>query len=300
MNLTDLKTFVRVAETGTISGAAKRLGVPKSTVSRRVRRLEDQLGRELLRRAARSVTLTPHGEILHQRSVHALDELEAAAEAMTGRDDEPSGVLRVTTVPGFGNSQRFLRSVREFGLKFPKVSVNLELTTRIVSLVEEGFDVGVRLHMGELPGSPSLMSRRLMRFGRGFYASPDYLAEMGRPETLDDLAHHRIAGHAIVDDRATAWMREGVPMGERPALANPRWLVNDSVALERMCLAGAGIALLSTVQGQTQVEQGSLERVLPAYEQAAATATLVWPSSRHLAPRVRAFIDHAVQSLGQP
>jgi DNA-binding transcriptional LysR family regulator len=298
MNLTDLKTFVFVAETGTISGAAKRMGIPKSTVSRRVRRLEDDLGRELLRRAPRSVTLTDHGKVLHQRSVHSIRELEAAADALVQADEAPTGTLRITTVPGFGHSQRFVRCIRDYGLKYPQTTVSLELTTRVVNLVEEGFDMGVRLHIGGLPGSPSLMSRRLLEIGRGFYASPDYITEMGIPTGWDELANHRIAAHSIVDVRASKWSFEGKPIGRREALANPRWLVNDSAALDRICLSGAGVALISTVEGESFVEQGDLVRVLPDYEQAVATATLVWPASRHLSPRVRAFIDHAVEAMG--
>jgi DNA-binding transcriptional LysR family regulator len=115
MNLTDLHTFTLVAQTGTISAAAKRLGVPKSTVSRRVRRLEDALGRELFRRTPRAVTLTEHGIVLHQRTAPSLRELEQAAEAIAYADTEPTGTLRITTVPGFGHSQQFISCVRDYG-----------------------------------------------------------------------------------------------------------------------------------------------------------------------------------------
>jgi DNA-binding transcriptional LysR family regulator len=107
-----------VAETGTISAAAQRLGVPKSTVSRRVRRLQDALGYELLRRSPRSVALTEYGKVLHQRSAASLKELQAAADALSHAETEPTGTLRITTVPGFGQSHQFVHCIRDYGLKF--------------------------------------------------------------------------------------------------------------------------------------------------------------------------------------
>lgn len=298
MNLTDLKTFSLVAETGTISAAAQRLGVPKSTVSRRVRRLEDALGHELLRRSPRAVALTQHGEALYQRSAPSLRELEAATDALAYADSEPTGTLRITTVPGFGQTLQVVNCIRDYGLKYPKTIVDLELTTRLVNLVDEGFDVGLRLHTGELPGSPTLMSRRLLGFGRAMYASPGYIAEMGAPSNPEDLKSHRIAAHSIVDVRPVQWHRNGEPVDKAKALPAPRWLINDSATLERFVLSGAGLAFLPTLEGESLAARGEVVRVMPEYIQQGATASLVWPASRHLAPRVRAFIDHAVESLG--
>jgi DNA-binding transcriptional LysR family regulator len=297
MNLTDLQTFSLVAETGTISAAAKRLGVPKSTVSRRVRRLEDALGHALLRRSPRAVALTEHGKVLHQRCAPSLQELQAAADALAHADTEATGTLRMTAVPWIGQSHHFVCCIRDYGLKYPKTTIDLELTTRLVNLVEEGFDVGLRLHTGNLPGSPTLMSRRLLRIRRAMYASPDYIDEMGVPATLDDLTRHRIAAHSIVDAHDVQWNRCGKAHGKPKALPTPKWLVNNSAALERFALSGAGLALLPTIEGESRTARGELVRVLPEYEQQGATASLVWPASRHLAPRVRAFIDHAVETM---
>ena len=192
MNLTDLQTFSLVAETGTISGAAQRLGVPKSTVSRRVRRLEDALGHELLRRSPRAVTLTEHGRVLHQRSCASLKELDAAVDALMNADTEPRGTLRVTTVPGFGYSHLFVSCIRSYGLKYPKTVIELELTPRLVNLVDEGFDVALRLHTGDIPAGANLMARRLLRFGRGMYATQEYIDEFAAPTVFDELDQHPI------------------------------------------------------------------------------------------------------------
>ena len=298
MNLNDLNTFCLVAETGTISGAARRLAVPKSTVSRRVSRLEDALGHELLRRSARSVSLTERGQRLVQHSGPLLRELSHNTQAILSESQEPSGTLRITTVPGFGHNFGFLECIKTFGLQYPKVTINLELTTRLVALVDEGFDLGVRLHTGPLPGSPDLMSRHLLNFGRALYASPDYLATQGHPRRLEDLANHHLAGHAIVDLRNLEWVHRGDRVSLRDILPVPRWLINDHAALERFALSGGGLTILSTLDGDQLVEDGSLVRVLPEYTQTGGTASLIWPASKHLAPRIRAFIDHAVATMG--
>ena len=300
MNLTDLNTFSFVAETGTISAAAQRLGVPKSTVSRRIQRLEDALGHELLRRSSRSTSLTEHGKVLHQRSAASLNELRAAGDALVNADSEPSGTLRLTTVAGLGQSHRFIRCLSEFGRQYTKVTVELELTSRLVQIAEEGFDIGIRLHTDQLPAQANLMTRRLLQLNRGVYASPDYVREMGAPEHPSELEGHRLAAHSIVDVRGIQWNYHGAPTGKRQKLPNPRWLVNDSAALERFALSGAGLAILSTVEGESMVERGELIRVMPHYDRGGATASLIWPASRHLTPRVRSFIDHATESIGSP
>ncbi len=218
---------------------------------------------------------------LHQRISPSLQELQAAAGALAHADAEPTGKLRITTAPGFGQSHQFVRCIKDYGLKYPKTTIELELTTRLVNMVEEGFDVGLRMHTGELSASPTLMSRRLLRFGRAMYASPDYIEEMGVPATPEDLTRHRIAAHSIVDVRGVQWNQNGKPLGKRKMLPPPRWLVNDLTALERFALSGAGLALLSTIEGESLAARGDLVRVLPEYEEQGATTSLIWPASRH-------------------
>ena len=117
--------------------------------------------------------------------------------------------------------------------------------------------------------------------------------------TPEDLPRHRIAAHSIVDVRDVQWNHNGTPLGTKSTRPSPRWLINDTAALERFALSGAGLALLPTPTGADLAGRGQLVRVLPGYEQQGATASLIWPASRHLAPRVRAFIDHAVETLGE-
>lgn len=296
MNLTDLHTFNMVAETGSISAAAARLNVPKSTVSRRVQRLEDALGRELLKRSARAVSLSNHGLTLHQRTHSSLKELEQAAATLDHADAEPTGTLRLTTTPSFGQSPRFIHCLQSYGCAYPKVTLQVELTNRVVDLVEEGVDIGLRLHTGPLPGRANMMSRRVLHFSRAVYASPAYLAEQGTPSetTLD---HHRLVAHSIVDMRQREWLHRGQPSTVPLSFPEPTWLLNDSSALKQLILNGAGIGLLSTLEVEAHIRAHSLVRLLPHWEQTGGSVSLVWPSSRYLSPRIRSFIDHSVANM---
>jgi DNA-binding transcriptional LysR family regulator len=297
MNLTNLHTFSLVAETGTISAAADRLRVPKSTVSRRVRRLEDALGYELLRRSPRAVTLTDHGKVLHQRTASSLREIQDAEDALRQSDTEPSGILRITTTPGFGQNREVVRCIKDFGIRYQKVIIDVELSNRLVNLIDDGFDIGLRLHTGALPGNARMMSRHLLDFRWAMYGSPAYLEEMGSVEDIGDLKGHRMALHSRVDFRNQPWQRGRDALPVMVPCPEPRWRIDDISMLQEMALAGAGLVVLETVIGDPWVHQGKLVRVLPELSQQAGKASMIWPASRHLAPRVRAFIDHAVDYL---
>ena len=298
MNLTDLGTFSLVADEGTITGAALRLGVPKSTVSRRVTRLEDSLGVELLRRSPRSVALTDHGRALHQRTSAALRELNEAAAALADAEQEPAGILRLTAATDFGQSRRFAVMIAGYGIKYPEVVVEVKLTNRIVDLVEEGIDIGVRMHGRTLPGGTTLMSRTLRRSEAGLYVGRSYAERHGIPSDVMHLRDHRIAAHSsFVDGDGALGTVQGL-VGAEVDLPTPRWLVDDFAALQSLAEAGAGVVVLSTLLADAAVEAGDLIRVLPEISASGGAMSLVWPASRHMAPRVRAFIDHAVEIVG--
>ncbi len=294
MNLTDLDTFLRVVETGSFTKAAVALDVPKSTVSRRVARLEEQLGLELLKRKARSFSVTPHGQQLHARCAPALREIEAVERGLGDAPAAPTGLLRVTAAPDLGVSPAFSRTLVDFRRAYPHVSLQLDLTMRAVDLVEEGYDVAFRFHAAQMPDSASLMRRRISRSGAGLFASPDYLEEFGRPESPDDLASHDL----ITLDRPFlrhSWglRREGEAAVELPI--EPQVIVSDFAVLARLLSAGGGIGTLPEFLAQHGLSSGQLERVLPDWFNGAGLLSLVWPSSRFLAPRVRAVIVHVVE-----
>lgn len=294
MNLTDLDTFLRVVETGSFTKAAVALDVPKSTVSRRVARLEEQLGLELLKRKPRSFSVTPHGQQLHARCAPALREIEAVERGLGDAPADPSGLLRVTAAPDLGVSPGFSRALVAFRRAYPHVSLQLELTMRAVDLVEEGYDVAFRFHAAQMPDSATLMRRRISKTGAGVFASPEYLQERGHPASPEDLASHDL----VTLDRPFlrhSWgmRREGEEMSELPI--EPTLIVSDFAVLTQLVTAGAGIGTLPEFLAQHGVRSGRLERVLPEWFNEAGLLSLVWPSSRFLAPRVRAFIDYIVE-----
>lgn len=186
MNLVDLDTFVRVAETGSMTAAAGQLGVPKSTVSRRVGRLEDALGLELLVRGARKVALTDHGRALADRSRDALRDIADVERSLTETATEPSGTLRVTAPIDIGRSRAGTDLFASFRARYPSVSLHVELTNRVVDLHEEGFDAALRPR-ALLSDSESLLGRRILRApGGGLYATSRYLAAHGTPRRWRD------------------------------------------------------------------------------------------------------------------
>ena len=174
MDLNDLASFVRVVELGTISAAATAQGVPKSTITRRVARLESELGVELLRRSARSFTVTEDGRLLHRRSAAAVRELMDAEQALAAASETPNGRL-VITAPDFGRSEAFAELIVEYRARCPDVTVEVRLENRVVDLIHEGVDVGIRTHRHDIPGTGQLMTRTFDMPAARLYASPDYV-----------------------------------------------------------------------------------------------------------------------------
>ena len=155
--------------------SAPSLNIPKSTVSRRVSRLEDELGVDLLHRTTRAIQLSNDGRALYARLEPLLSEVDGALQELSQRNETVSGCLRLTTTPAFGQSSTVVDCLATFGLKHPEISIDISLGQRVVDLVEEGFDVALRLHQHELPGRSSNMARHLFDFKWGFYASAQLL-----------------------------------------------------------------------------------------------------------------------------
>ncbi len=293
MNLTDLASFVRVAELGTITAAAEAEGVPKSTISRRIGRLEDELDLELLRRSARSFTLTEDGKLLHARSIDALRELESVEQALTDAGAEPRGRLVITTPADFGRTEAMAELLAEYRRRYPQVSIDARLESRVVDLVAEGVDIGIRLHGGQVPGEAGLMARSLGALSASFYASCGYLERNGTPQTAAELADHEVAAHTAMTSRALRIDGESAPLH----LQSWAFRSGDFGLILGLVEAGAAIALLPTIYTLRPGADGALVRILPHLSVRSGGISIVWPASRHLAPRVRAFIDLAAERL---
>ena len=289
MNLApnDLLLFARVVDEGSFSRAAERLGVPKSTVSRRLAALEAQLGERLLLRTTRKLTITDFGLAVLEHAHHVVEDVAAAASLAQNGQQKPSGRLRVT-MPGDMANLVLAPLLAEFVLNYPAITLQVDLSARFVDLIGENFDVAIR--MGELRDDASLAARRIAAFTGSLYAAPAYLARRGTPSEPEALMEHdtlRIlsrAGDAIPwiltrDD--ARW--EGVPPG--------RATVNSPELLMRMALAGAGITIVNDHFAAPYLERGGLVQVLPDWRVPPVSAWAVFPGRRLMPARTRVFLD---------
>ena len=217
----DLMLFARVVEEGSFSRAAARVGLPKSTLSRRLALLESQLGERLLLRTTRKLTVTDFGHSVLEHARQVTAEVEAAAALAQERQAQPSGRLRLSMPADFANVV-LSRLLAEFIAAHPAISVELDLTPRRVDLIGENFDVALR--MGDLPDDASLAARRIASFSVGLYASPAYLARRGAPSEPEALMEHDALRLLQRDGAAARWVLlqgasrwEGIPPGRATA-----------------------------------------------------------------------------------
>jgi DNA-binding transcriptional LysR family regulator len=293
VDLNDVAIFVRVVDLGAFAKAAREIGVPTSTVSRAVARLEESVGAPLLQRSSRSLQTTSEGRVFYAQVAPAVTAVRDAARSVEATDRAPRGRLRVTAPNDIGAT--FLPAlVVAFSQRYPLVEVELVLTQRVVSLVEEGFDVAVRA--GRLPDS-TLVARRLGEMHAGLYAAPSYLAAHGKPATVPDLADHACVLFRPVRGEAT-WKLRG-PEGEVAQRVSGRIGADDFLFVRAAAIAGAGIALLPLILGELAVADGALARVLPEHAMVGAPLQLVHAPARVVAAKIAAFRDFAVEAFAR-
>jgi DNA-binding transcriptional LysR family regulator len=296
MNLNDLASFVRVVDLGTISAAAAAEGVPKSTISRRIARLEDELGVELLRRSARAFVLTEDGQLLHARSVAALQELVDIERQLTEVAEVPRGRLVVSGPRDIAGSDTIAKLFAEYRASYPAVDVEVRLEARYVDLIAENVDVALRAHGAEIPGGAGLMSRLIGASQGKLYTSPDYLARRGKPRSIAELAKHDLVLHKLMSSRPLV-MRSTNGDERTLDVGRVAFSLDDFGLIRRMVEVGAGIGLLAEPGIGSSLRAGNLVPVLPAWSMQLGRLSLVWPASRHLSPRVRSFVDLATRRL---
>jgi len=286
LDLNDLRVFVRVVDRGRFAVAARELGVPTSTVSRTISRLEASTGTRLLQRTPRSVQVTREGRAIYSSVYEAVGTLERAARALEPATRRPKGVLRVTAPPEIGGT--FLADVAvAFSERYPLVQVDVTLTNRAVSLVDEGFDVAVRA-AARLADS-SLVAKKLGDLEHALYASPRYLESHGTPSSPEELREHRCIVFRATDLTKT-WRLEGKE-GAVEVLVRARLGGDDFGYLRAAVLAGGGVALMPRLVCTKDEVAGRLVRVLPGFAAKGARLYLLYPSAAHLPARVTAFRD---------
>ncbi len=292
----DLLIFARVAEAGSFTRGAQRIGLPRSTVSRRIARLEERLGERLLLRTTRRVTITEFGHQLLEHARQVAAEVDAATALGEYRQAQPSGRLRVSIPSDFANLL-LGDMLAAFVALHPAISLELDLSPRRVDLLGENFDVAVR--MGPLPDDALLAARRVAVIPGSLYAAPSYLAERGDPESPDDLAEHDALRLLQASGEPAGWT---LVRGERSweGVSPGRAAANSPELLMRLACAGAGIAALPDTFAAPAVRRGELRRVLPDWCLPASAAYAVFPGRRLMPAKTRAFIDMLSAALDTP
>ena len=292
----DLLIFARVADGGSFSRAAERLGLPRSTVSRRISLLEERLGERLMVRTTRRLRLTELGERLLEHARRVATEVEDVAALADNRKGAPVGRLRIA-IPSDLAVLLLSDALAAFVALHPAVSLELDLSARRVDLLGENVDLAVRI--GTPPEDALLAARRVGVFPIGLYAAPSYLAGRGEPASPDDLARHdglRLLGR---DGEPARWT---LLQGETTWQAVPpgRVAANSPELLLRLARAGAGIAAVPEVLAAPYLRRGELKRVLPSWCLRPHVAWAVFPGRRLMPSKVRAFIDMLVATLPAP
>jgi DNA-binding transcriptional LysR family regulator len=295
MDLNLVTAFVRVVEQQSFTSAAKALGLPKSSVSRRVTELEEELGVQLLHRTTRKLALTEAGRSYYEQAEKALTELQAAAESATGMDTEARGIVRVTAPVDIG-VLGIADIVAEFVREYPDIHIDLSLSSKVVDLVEDGFDIGIRAGKSR---DASLVSRRIGTAALGLYASAEYLASRGRPRSLADLAEHDCVLFRGKHGKAL-WRLDG-PNGEVSSVeVRGRVNVDEMLFVRQAVGVGLGIGLLPTIVIATCNRVRTLEpveRILPEFSMSGADVAVVTPSGPKRPRRVTLLRDFLVQRL---
>lgn len=292
----DLLLFARVVDEGTFSRAAERLGLPKSTVSRRVAALEGQLGERILLRTTRKLTVTDFGRAVLEHARHVVEDVTAAASLAHNRQIEPGGRLRVT-MPGDVGNLMLAPLLAELLVKYPAISLEIDLSARFVDLIGENFDVAIRI--GDLRDDASLAARHIAAFTGSLYAAPAYVARRGTPSEPEALMEHDALRILSRTGDALPWVLrrgderwEGIPPG--------RATTNSPELLMRMALKGAGITVVSDHFALPYLERGELVQVLPEWRLPPVSAWAVFPGRRLMPTRTRVFIDALVDQFAGP
>jgi DNA-binding transcriptional LysR family regulator len=288
-DLEGMALLVRIVDHGGISAAGRALGVPKSSLSRRLARLERRLGTQLLRRNTRSLSLTDAGARFVVRCRPIVAEAEAAQRELLSDTGRPSGLLRVTASVGFGQVV-LLPLLLDFLDRHPAVRLDLHLGDERVALIRDGFDLAVR--MGELDDA-ELVQRRLATIPRRLVASPIYLARMGTPKSLEELARHEAV---LLDPRANQWVFT-VEGRDQAVAMRGRVAVRNLLGIREATLRGMGLALLPEFLVGADLASGRLAEVLPAYEPTAVPATAIHSLTRAPSVTVRHLLDHLAAAL---
>ncbi|MFG1463474.1 LysR family transcriptional regulator [Xanthobacter sp. DSM 24535] len=289
--LTAFDAFVQSAETGSFVAAGRKLGLSASAVGKAVVRLEQRLDARLFHRNTRNMTLTEEGRLFLERCRRIFEEVEAAEAELARSNRTPRGRLRVS-LPLVG--MLLTPVMADFMRAWPEVQLDLDFTDRLVDVVEEGFDAVVRTGQ---PSDSRLMSRNVGRFRLKIVASPAYLARCGEPETPDDLAHHQcLHQRSPSTGKLRPWPFARTERQGRIILPE-RMSATAVDPLIELAIEGMGIACLPPFAIRSEIADGRLVSILDEWVTETDQFNVLWPASRQITPKLRAFVDFMAEHL---
>jgi DNA-binding transcriptional LysR family regulator len=291
MNIEYLKLFLRIAATNNISAAGQELALSPAVASAHISKLEESLGVRLIHRTTRKVSLTEEGKAFFPHAENVLASVEQARASVGAGIASPQGTLRIAAPASFGR-MHIVPAINAFLSHYPNLRIDLKLSDTIIDLVEGGFDIAVR---NSALKDSSLIARKLAPDNRILTASPNYLAKHGEPKTPDDLKNHQCLTLMGLDH----WEFK-TATGITAIKAQGNFRTDNGEAVRDACVSGLGITVNSKWSVYQQLKRGELVPVLADFPLVYDTAIwAVYPSSRLIAPKVRAFIDYFTQYFGE-
>ena len=289
------KSFAQVVESGSFARAAEHLSLSTTAISKHVADLEAHLQTRLLNRTTRKLSLTESGQAFYGRCVQLLHDLEEAEQEAAGASGTPRGSLRLTCPVNFG-VREIAPAIAEFSTQFPDLKFDVQLSDRVVDLVEEGFDLAIRIGR---PGSDNLVARRLGNTRLILCASPLYLQKHGTPNTPEDLAYHNCFTYEYSQPRAQ-WRLYDEEGREHLVQVAGSMHSNNGDLLAEAAAQGGGVVLQPTFIVDRHLQSGALVPLLPDFTGALLPIYALYPSRKHLSAKVRVFVDYLATRFASP
>ena len=287
-----MRMYVAVVDGGSFAAAADKLEISRAMVSKQIQKLEEHLGTRLMNRTTRRLSLTETGRVFYERSVQIMHDVEEAEQVAGHMTRTPQGVLRVTIPLSYGQ-HRLAAIIGAYTQAYPQVQLDIALSDRKVDLIEDGFDLAVRI--GALPQS-DLIARKIGGVRSIVCASPGYVARHGAPQTPEQLRNHACLGYTLTGSGAD-WRFE-TPDGPLVVpIAGPIRADNGDI-IRLAALSGAGILFQPHFIVGDDLAAGRLVQLLPEWQSAELGVYAVYPSRKHLSAKVRTFVDFLAQALG--
>jgi len=291
--LTAIRAFIHVVELESFTAASGRMGLTRAAVSKYVSQLEEELGGRLLNRSTRHVSVTESGRLYYERCLEVLHNLEEADSAVSGLSHQPRGTLRVSVPTNFA-SLHLVPLVARFMRDYPDLKVEMMSSDRYVDLVDEGFDLAIRMVMKE---DTDLYARYLTRCRHVIVASPDYLARHPAPKTPAELKQHSCLIYSLIENMKWPFTKDGKDYSVK---VKGTFKSNNPDMLVAGVIAGMGITMMPTFMSSAAIRRGEMEVILQDYQTLDLPIYAVYASRRFLPAKIRVFIDYLKEHLTDP